>query len=111
MPLGSRPLIVLAAGKRPAPPGTPEDVWTPLRAEKDEQRADLATLSSNSRLVRDPSSGHQMQADNPQLVARAIEAALEAAARGTRLPDLAVPSPAPSPLPTSDPRPRRARWT
>src|SRR5262249_4244708 len=50
-PLGKRPLIVLAAGKRPAPPGTPEDQWVQLRVEKDGQKIDLSRLSSNSKFV------------------------------------------------------------
>ena len=85
-PLGDRPLIVLAAGKQPAPPGTSEELWTRLREEKDEQKADLARLSRNSKLIRDPSSGHDIQIDNPQLVVRAIEEVLDAIATGNRLP-------------------------
>lgn len=84
-PLGNRPLIVLAAGRRPAPPGTPEDLWTQLRVEKDGQKIDLSRLSSNSKFVLDPSSGHAIQSDNPQIVARAIEAVLAALAKGVRL--------------------------
>jgi pimeloyl-ACP methyl ester carboxylesterase len=84
-PLGKRPLIVLAAGRRPAPPGTSEDLWAQLRVEKDGQRVDLSRLSSNSKFVLDPSSGHAIQIDNPQLVARAIEEVLAAASKGIRL--------------------------
>ena len=45
----------------------------------------LVLLSRNSKLIRDPSSGHHIQTDNPQLVARAIEEVVEAVVRGTRL--------------------------
>lgn len=84
-PLGKRPLIVLAAGKRPPPPGTSEELWAQLRVEKDGQRIDLSRLSSNSKFVLDPSSGHNIQNDNPQLVARAIEEVLAALSKGGRL--------------------------
>jgi pimeloyl-ACP methyl ester carboxylesterase len=84
-PLGSRPLIVLGAGKRSAPPGTSEELWTQLRVEKDGQKIDLSRLSSNSKFVLDPSSGHDVPTDNPQLVARSIEEVLEAASRAGRL--------------------------
>lgn len=84
-PLGKRPLIVLGAGKRPAPPGTPDDVWTQMRTEKDGQKIDLSRLSSNSKFVLDPSSGHNIQNDNPQLVARAIEEVLAALSKNARL--------------------------
>ena len=84
-PLGNRPLIVLAAGKQPPPPGTSEELWKELRQEKDDQKTDLARLSRNSKLVRDPSSGHAIHVDNPQLVAHAIEEVLEAASKGVRL--------------------------
>jgi pimeloyl-ACP methyl ester carboxylesterase len=85
VPLEGRPLIVLAAGKRPAPPGTPDSLWKVLRAERDEQVVDLARLSRNSKYVLDSSSGHAIQQDNPQLVARSIREVLDAASRGTRL--------------------------
>jgi pimeloyl-ACP methyl ester carboxylesterase len=84
-PLGKRPLIVLAAGKRPAPPGTSEDLWTQIRLEKDGQRIDLSRLSRNSRFILDPSSGHAIHIDNPKLVARSIEEVLAAASKGLAL--------------------------
>jgi pimeloyl-ACP methyl ester carboxylesterase len=84
-PLGDRPLIVLAAGKQSAPPGTSDELWATLKQEKDEQKADLARLSRNSKLIRDPSSGHNIHVDNPQLVARAIEEVRDAATKGVRL--------------------------
>jgi pimeloyl-ACP methyl ester carboxylesterase len=83
--LGKRPLIVLAAGRRPAPPGTSEELWTQLRVEKDGQQIDLSRLSSNSKFVLDPSSSHAIHIDNPQLVARVIEEVLAVASKGVRL--------------------------
>lgn len=83
-PLGKRPLILLAAGRRSRPPGTSEELWAQLRVEKDGQKIDLSRLSSNSRFVLDASSGHAIQLDNPQLVARAIEDVLATASK--RLP-------------------------
>jgi len=84
--LGDRPLIVLL-GARPAPPpnGVSVEEWNALQQEKSEQKADLPQLSRNSKLVRDPSSGHHIHADNPQLVAHAIEEVIEAVAKGVRL--------------------------
>jgi pimeloyl-ACP methyl ester carboxylesterase len=85
-PLGNRPLIVLAAARpSPAPPGLSDDAWNELQRERPEQVADLARLSGNSKLVRDPSSGHRIHVDNPELVARAIEEVMTAALNGVRV--------------------------
>lgn len=84
-PLGNRPLIVLGAGRRPQPPGTPDDLWKELKQEKDEQIRDLGTLSGNSKVIFDPSSGHALHADNPRLVAQAIREVLEALVNKTQL--------------------------
>lgn len=78
-----RPLIVLAAGKRPAPPGTADELWSQLRV--DGQRIDLARRSRNSKFILDPSSGHQLPSENPKLVARAVEEVVEAVSKGIRL--------------------------
>jgi pimeloyl-ACP methyl ester carboxylesterase len=43
-----------------------EQVWQ-------EQQADLATLSSNSRLLVAEKSGHAIQIDQPELVVAAIK--------------------------------------
>lgn len=81
-PLGSRPLVVLAAGKRPpAPPGIPDGQWRALRDERDAQVEDLAGLSTRGRFVRDDASGHAIHRDNPALVAQAIVDVLTAAGR------------------------------
>ena len=85
-PLGDRPLIVLAPMRQdPPPPGTSDDLWSELRVEKDDQAMGLMLLSTNSTVIRDRASGHQIQTDNPALVARAIEQVIEAVLKGTRL--------------------------
>lgn len=85
-PLGERPLFVIAAGKRPAPPGTSDSLWSELRREKDAQMLDLSTLSRNAKFVVDSASSHQIPSDNPALVAQAIEQVVAAARMGGRLP-------------------------
>ena len=85
VPLGTRPLIVLAAGKRPAPPGMSEGQWASLRVERDGQLIDLSRLSSNSKFILDPSSRHAIHLDNTQLVVRAIEEVLAALSKGVPL--------------------------
>lgn len=83
VPLGERPLIVLV-GTRPEPSvSTPADIAREKAAETEDQ----ARLSNNSKLVLDPSSGHHIHVDNPQLVARAIEEVVVAARNRTRLTD------------------------
>lgn len=85
VPFGERPLIVLAAGKRPAPPGTSDELWAQMRIEKDGQKIDLSRLSNNSKFVLDPLSTHAIHADNPELVARSIREVLMAVSTGARL--------------------------
>jgi pimeloyl-ACP methyl ester carboxylesterase len=84
-PLGDRPLIVLGAGRRPQPPGTSDEKWKELRHERDEQVQDLTHLSRNSKFVLASSSGHAIHNDDPELVARAITEAHEAASKGLPL--------------------------
>jgi len=84
-PLGDRPLIVLGAGKRSQPPGTSVEFWKELKDERDAQVRDLAGLSRNSKFVLDPSSSHNIQTDNPQLVADSIEEVLKALFTRSRL--------------------------
>jgi pimeloyl-ACP methyl ester carboxylesterase len=86
VPLEDRPLIVLA-GTRPqdVPRGIAPDTWAALEREKSDEKADRARLSRNARLVRDPSSGHNIHVENPRIVAGAIEDVVTAAANGTRL--------------------------
>ena len=84
-PLGDRPLIVIGAGKRPPPPDTPDSLWNRLRVEKDGQRIDLSRLSRNSRFILDASSTHEIQRDDPRLVARSIEDVVRAVRAGSPL--------------------------
>ena len=84
-PLGTRPLIVLAAGQWSVPPGTADDLSDQLRIERDGQKIDLTRLSQNAKFILDPASSHTMQADNPRLVARAVEEVLAAVATGRPL--------------------------
>lgn len=72
-PLVNRPLVVIGAGKRNQPPGTPDEQWKLLRAERDKQVQDLILLSTNSKFIFDSNSGHLIHYDNPKIVAKAIE--------------------------------------
>ena len=84
-PFGDRPLIVLAAGKRPPPPGMTEESYKEIRRGRDEELVEMAHLSSNSKFILDPGSGHNLQLENPQLVARAIEEVIDAVKGHTQL--------------------------
>lgn len=77
---------MLAAGKRPAPPGAPDTLWRRLRTEKDGQKVDLTRLSRNALFVLASASAHNIHFDDPALVARAIELVVEAASKGRALP-------------------------
>lgn len=84
-PLGNRPLVVIGAGKRNQPPGTPEEEWKALRAERDQQIQELTSLSANSKYILDPTSGHLIHYDNPQLVAKAIQMVIKSFETKTKL--------------------------
>ena len=85
-PLQQRPLIVLAAGRRPAPPpGTSEAQWETVRGGRDRQLEDLVGLSANALFIRGSASGHNIHRDNPALVAKAIRDVRDAAVHGTGL--------------------------
>src|SRR6185503_9796460 len=71
--LGSLPLIILGAGIRQQPPGTPDEQWKELRKERDEQIQGLTILSDNSKFILDPKSSHSIQNDDPDIVARSIQ--------------------------------------
>jgi len=73
VPLGNRPLIVIGAGKRPQPPGTSAEQWLGMRNERDAHVKELSKLSGNSKFILDPASGHNVEHDNPKLVAKAIQ--------------------------------------
>ena len=81
VPLGDRPLIVLVGTRADPNVSTPDDVAREKAAELEDQ----PRLSRNSKLVRDPSSGHHIHVDNPTLVAKAIEEVVVATMKGTRL--------------------------
>lgn len=71
--LGSRPLIILGAGIRQQPPGTPDEQWKELRNERDKQIEGLTVLSGNSKFILAPNSSHSIQNDEPEIVARSIQ--------------------------------------
>ena len=71
--MGSRPLVVIGAGKRSQPPGTSTEQWLEMRGSRDSHVKELSTLSTNSKFILDPTSGHNIERDNPKLVAEAIE--------------------------------------
>jgi len=84
-PFGDRPLFVLAAGKRPPPPGMTEDSYRDIRRAIDQDRVDAAHLSRNSKFVLDVNSGHNIQLDDPQAVAEAVTEVVEAVKSHTKL--------------------------
>jgi len=83
--LGSRPLVILGAGIRNQPPGTPDEQWKELRSERDKQIEDLTILSNNSRFILDPKSSHQIQNDNPEIVAKSIQMVINSITSKTKL--------------------------
>ena len=76
-PFGARPLIVIGAGKRLQPPGTSNEQWVPMRIARDRRVEALTKLSTNSRFILDPASSHNIQSDNPGVVATAIHDLLD----------------------------------
>jgi len=83
--LGSRPLIILGAGIRQQPPGTPDEQWKELRNERDKQIQDLTILSNNSKFILDPKSSHSIQNDNPEIVAKSIQMVINSITAKTKL--------------------------
>jgi len=77
--------LVLAAGKRPPPPGMTEEAYSDIRRAIDEQRVEAGQLSRNSRFVLDPNSGHNIQLDDPKAVADAVEQVVAAVKNRTKL--------------------------
>jgi len=84
-PLKDRPLIILGAGIRNQPPGTPDEQWKQLRSERDTQIRELTALSSNAKFILDPASSHAIHNDNPAIVAKSIQSVMEAVRTGTGL--------------------------
>lgn len=68
-PLGNLPLVVITRGKREWPPGKDGDdrerVWH-------EEQHELAGLSSRSRMITALHSGHQVELEEPGVVANAV---------------------------------------
>jgi hypothetical protein len=56
----------LTAGKRPAPPGTPDTLWQRLRVEKNGQKLDLTRLSRTSLFALASTSTHNVHFDDPR---------------------------------------------
>ena len=83
--LGSRPLIILGAGIRQQPPGTPDEEWKELRNERDKQIQGLTILSKNSKFILDPKSSHSIQNDNPEIVAKSIQLVINSITSKTKL--------------------------
>lgn len=73
VPLGNCPLIVIGAGKRAQPPGTSSEQWLEMRSSRDSRVKELSKLSRKSKFIVDPMSGHNIEHDNPKLVAEVIQ--------------------------------------
>ena len=84
-PFGDRPLLVLAAGKRPPPPGMTEETYKDIRRANDEHHVEASHLSRNSKFVLDPNSGHNIQLDDPKAVADAVDEVVGAVKNHTKL--------------------------
>jgi pimeloyl-ACP methyl ester carboxylesterase len=84
-PFGDRPLFVLAAGKRPPPPGMSEDAYKDIRRSIDKDRLDTARLSRNSKFVLDANSGHDIQIGDPKAVAEAVQEVVAAVKNHAKL--------------------------
>jgi pimeloyl-ACP methyl ester carboxylesterase len=81
-PLGDMPLVVLAAGRSGGPPpGLSADEWEKIGTEKRQQKADLATLSTDATLVVAEQSGHHIHLESPRLVVDAVRRVVDAARR------------------------------
>lgn len=70
--LGDRPLIVLSASPAWNDPYAPDDVEPLIKEVGQRLDADLAALSTNSKHIVATKAGHNIQADEPQLVTDAI---------------------------------------
>jgi pimeloyl-ACP methyl ester carboxylesterase len=82
---GDRPLIVIGAGKRAQPPGTSTEKWLEMRSSRDSRVKELSKLSRNSKFILDPMSGHNIEHDNPKLVAEAIQELVNKLSPGRKL--------------------------
>ena len=84
-PFGDRPLIVIGAGRRTQPPGTSTEQWVEMLSSRDSRVKGLSKLSRNSKFILDPTSGHNIEHDNPKLVSEAIQELLDKSRLGERL--------------------------
>jgi pimeloyl-ACP methyl ester carboxylesterase len=85
--LGDRPLVVLLAKPDPGnpPPGISADEWKRINEEKRQQKAGLAKLSRNSKLIVAERSGHHIQLDEPRVVTDAVRLVVDAVRRRSKL--------------------------
>jgi pimeloyl-ACP methyl ester carboxylesterase len=84
-PFGDRPLIVIGAGQRSQPPGTSAEQWLEMRSSRDKRVQELSKLSRNSKFILDPSSSHNIEHDNPKLVAEAMQELVKKLSPGGKL--------------------------
>ncbi len=75
--LKNRPFVVIAAGKRAQSPGTSAEQWLEMRTARDRRVKELTALSANAKFILDPASGHNIEHDNPKLVAATIQALVD----------------------------------
>ncbi len=84
--LGDVPLVVLIGGRSDkAPEGISADEWQRLVREKRKQKAELASLSRNSKVIVTEKSGHHIQLDEPELVVSAVRQVVESARHRAKL--------------------------
>jgi pimeloyl-ACP methyl ester carboxylesterase len=70
--LGDRPLIVLTQSPQWNDPFAPDDIESSIDTVSQGLQADLARLSTRGKLIVASKAGHNIQADEPQLVIDAI---------------------------------------
>jgi len=56
-----------------------------LRNERDKQIQELTNLSGNSRFILDSKSSHQIQNDDPEIVAASVQTVINAVTAKTKL--------------------------
>ncbi len=81
-PLGDRPLLVAVpadSGAGATGTGAAAEEFKRIMAEKRQQKREMVQLSTNSRFLEVPDSRHEIHIDQPQVLARAIRAVVEAA--------------------------------
>jgi pimeloyl-ACP methyl ester carboxylesterase len=72
--LGNTPLLIIIPTREMERPGNiPEEEWKKYLENKRQKKLNLATLSSNSKIIFADKSGHHVQLDQPELVVAAIE--------------------------------------